>query len=406
MAKIQFELLLRVIDLSNVPLLDGNHCYMVVTISNHKGKNYKKFHRTKVTTESVAIFDHKCTFKGEGYIKQLFRLNLDPKSEVLSNKWLCVSFILIDKTDKHEGRLGTVNINLAEYANETKPASIRYLLDQSKTNSIAKLSIFLRHLTDDSGIKYKVPESSSGNFYQGITQTLGEDVHRSSSELKRNKTIPLPTAKETVNDKNGSSTCFIKSTADMVKELRKPSELADGRSSKLPSAGSVASPLDENADSLGLDPRVVKEICDSIFTENNVLNGLINRTYRFTWQTKDKTYEEFTPMECVQDIVEYNGNGWKKNDEGLNMIDVVKNEIKENWRRKKKRTDRISYEYNGNRSEESSSDSENSERYGSESESEDDSRKRNKAKRYVPPTEIQMREDLKSWHVGEADGAN
>ncbi|QPG74911.1 hypothetical protein FOA43_002249 [Brettanomyces nanus] len=343
--KIPFELSLNVIELTNVPLLDNNSCYMIVTVTNHKIKNnYKHYHRSKQVTNRVPISNHKCIFKQEGYVKEVLRIHIDSKTGMLANKWLCVSFIIKDKAEKHEERLGSVHINLSEYVNESKKTDMRYLLDQSKTNSIAKMSIFLKHLFDDRGIKYQVPESTNKNFYQGITETLSDDRFTSTA-------TGSPSKSRSIMDPGKASSQLLPSHSSLhipsprPKVLEKSSTASRDVPAKASTSSSVASPLDETSESLGLDPRAVKEICDDVFQDDNVLNGLINQTYRFTWQLKDKEYDEFTPVECVRDIVEFNGNGWKKNDEGLNLIDVIKGELREGGRHKKSHKIFMDYEW-------------------------------------------------------------
>ncbi|ODV85847.1 hypothetical protein CANARDRAFT_220408, partial [[Candida] arabinofermentans NRRL YB-2248] len=235
---VQFELVLNIEGLTNIPQLDNNICYMQRSISNSRLKTFKQqqHHKDTFTSKKYPVKDHKCSFEADGKSVIPVKLYADPKDNyTLSDKWLQITFIIEDPQTNSKEKLGLLELNLTEYVNERSPVNLRYLLKKSKTNSILKFSIFVKHLQSDQSFEYNIPNKTTSQIYQGLKDTIVEH-HVSDS----------------------------KSGADQM-------------------------------------------LCD-----------IVNKTFRFTWQYIESRYEEYTPSECIRDIVEYNGNGWKKNDEGMN----------------------------------------------------------------------------------------
>lgn len=394
MPRISFDLALNVVELINVPLLKGNKCFMIVTVSSRKiSNNCKRFHRSKITTDAAQIKNHKCVFKSAGQVHQKVRVRVKSSTGRPANKWLSVSFMIEGKNAKEPFRLGAIFLNLADYIGQGKPAVIKYLLDKSKTNTIAKLSVALQPSVGAPDILYQVSESatagSTSKFTPGITQTLS-----------RGQAGP-------VFDAAGNS-----DTSPLLSPVK--------------SACSACSPLEDKPETDGLDPKSVKNVCDEVFSEDDLLNHVLNNTYRLTWESLNGSYLEFSPAECVRDIVEYNGNGWKRNEEGLSMPDVLKSDLKENSRRKfsarfaRLRSNSVASSYFDEITTIANSEVENSDAEDVSSEFSDfassrsDSddifagsrhhesvrrRKTKKIRRFTPPTEFQARKDLRSWHI-------
>jgi hypothetical protein len=81
-----------------------------------------------------------------------------------------------DPDAPHNPRLGAIYLNLAEYA-DAGIVTRRYLLRESKTNTVLKLSIHVQQLDSDKTI-YKAPPLPRGEILTGVTRLLESEVHR------------------------------------------------------------------------------------------------------------------------------------------------------------------------------------------------------------------------------------
>ena len=81
-----------------------------------------------------------------------------------------------DPDAPHNPRLGALYLNLAEYA-DAGPITRRYLLRESKTNAVLKLSIHVSQIDTDKTI-YKAPPLPKGEILTGVAQLLEDEIHR------------------------------------------------------------------------------------------------------------------------------------------------------------------------------------------------------------------------------------
>ncbi|KAH3670409.1 hypothetical protein OGAPHI_000924 [Ogataea philodendri] len=243
---IEFELSVRLEELTNIPQLDHVSVMYVHQVSNSRLKPKQQLHHRHSAQSGVfGIQHHKCVFKDEAIVTRL-KLYADPKDGfTLSDKWLYITFFIEDSRSTKKERLGTLELNLTEYANDREPIQLRYLLKNSKANAILKLEVYMKHLDSAQDYHYNIPKRSTQQIYTGLKDSI-------------------ETSKQ---------------------ELPKPQASQD-------------------------DPDVV-------------LDDIINKTYRFSWQFNGMNYDEFTPMECVRDIVEHHGNGWRRNEYGVPYIDTI-----------------------------------------------------------------------------------
>lgn len=479
MRRIAFELELEVVELINVPMFDDTECFMVSTISNSKLKNnYKKLHISSHTTPPVPTRNHKVKFGPSGIHNTEFRLQAqsNSKGEVLSDKWLCISFMM--KHKEHQELLGALTLNLTEYVNEKGRKELRFLLERSKTNTIVKLNLQIRHLEHDESVTYqtskdRVPSAhtieSAGLLRLSSVKSANElspkegfnaderlrsPIKSPAAPGRLGLPIPSPSAKrssgpllERATSRNNSlnipgMTMPSTASSSTPSSPMTPRSPRSPKSSKcaITSAFSCSTPgplMMSNAEKRNTikdisTQTMMNEACESAINDISLLDDLINKTYRFTWQLRDSLYDEFTPAECVKDIIERNGNGWRKNDEGVDMVDVVENEFRESsiahrnrsslyainndnhTRGKHSGEPDIFAEFKGfenvqalNSDDDDSDDSEfirGRGRLGGD----DDSvfysyytgdKRKNKVKRYKPLTEAEVREDLRSWHI-------
>ncbi|TID30314.1 hypothetical protein CANINC_001101 [Pichia inconspicua] len=404
MGKAEFRVEATVRELVNVPLFDGAEVYIVWTISGSplSGEKIHHSHLSTILNGTVPVRNHRASFQMHGEISGTFKVQTkvggggggggdgDGSENVeAEDKWLCIQFLLKRKSKgKVKGKngsgdelLGVVNLNLVEFMNEKDRKELRLLLEDSKTNCIAKMSVWVKCIDGSSSIKYHTSARSRGSTTV-VGSTLDEGILGSKKNVVRATTttstnsVPLPKAVSTRTASTGNDE------------------------------------MEVSADTQTMMIRA----CEEALQDTSIMNELLNNTYRFTWQLKTHRYKEFSPTECVRDIVERNGNGWKKNDEGMNMIDVVvadeierlhigkhgfiDSESDEEWEIARNEAG-VFDEFNG----ESSSDEGDNEDSNFEA-VEDElrriyyrSNKKNKVNRLRPLSEADVREDLRSWHV-------
>lgn len=482
MHKVTFELDLIMSELINVPMFDDTSCFITVSVSSEPITNYKRIHTSSnnFITKPIPVKNHKVKFGPAGEFKCNFKVycsvnpNTNSNSNILSSKWLSIGFLL-KHSDNSQELLGRVSVNLIDYINEVKPKDLRFLLDKSKTNTICKLNLFIKHLDDDLGIIYEKSSTSSASnllnsasssptiqingkkpssticsnaqsLYQTTSSTISPNSNKSvlspPSSPNRSSSIPKPRpvtqngSNSNLNGNmlsrimsgNGSNSGINNITPNNNDNTRKRSNSNMNRFSFL--GNSIN--LNENNKDYDNDKSIqmmMNEACDEAIKDNSLLDELINKTYRFTWQLKSVQYEEFTPIECIKDIIEHNGNGWRKNEEGFDMVDVIENEFREsrlplNFKENNDEFDKKinDHKYGGeydifaefkqdkdfnlldNNSDDSSSNNDDS---GSESSDSDDifysyykgTRHKSKIKKFKPLTEAEVREDLRSWKV-------
>ncbi|CCF60799.1 hypothetical protein KAFR_0L01890 [Kazachstania africana CBS 2517] len=164
--------------------------------------------------------------------------------------------------------LGSVSINVAEYIREDEsPVSNRFLLRNSKVNSIINLTMQL-NLIRGSYEDFNIPKvitsgQLSGAFHGGIGNIFENASFDGSSEVSHANNTP-------------------------------------GSSVKTPRTGAT----------------------NGVSTISNTMSPLIDSLYEKTFELSwDPRPGEFSPKECVEDILR-GGNGWAKNENGINLIDL------------------------------------------------------------------------------------
>ncbi|KAJ4517873.1 hypothetical protein HRR80_005181 [Exophiala dermatitidis] len=191
--KPKFDLTLRIIDLTNIPLIYGTAC-----VRWHLASSSAAEHRGR--TEKAPIIEHKATWD---YTKEFsVRLTID-KNGALQERGLHFEVI----QEFHEGgrggsrvHLGNVKLNLAEYARPPEDAADRnpqdegddgaitrrYLLQDSKVNSTLKIGIKMKQVEGDTN--FTAPPLRSAMVIGGIAGVL-------SAEVGEGDDIPAMTSK-------------------------------------------------------------------------------------------------------------------------------------------------------------------------------------------------------------------
>ncbi|KAJ9608206.1 hypothetical protein H2200_007194 [Cladophialophora chaetospira] len=202
--KPKFDLTLRILDLTNIPLLAGT-----ATVRWHLSSSTTADHRGR--TPSTPISEHKAIWEYEKTLP--VRLTIDK----LGNLQECdLHFEILQEFDGGGGgrgsrvHLGNVKLNLAEYtripdsgaelqdeSEEEGTITRRYLLQDSKINSTLKISIRMRQTEGD--VNFQAPPLKSAMVVGGIAGVLttenGALSHHGSGAPGEGDDIPSITSK-------------------------------------------------------------------------------------------------------------------------------------------------------------------------------------------------------------------
>lgn len=176
----KFDLTLRIIDLTNIPLIAGT-----AYVKWHLSSSSAAEHRGK--TDKAPIRDHKATWE---YTKELaVRLTIE-KTQMLQECDIQFEIVQEYSQSVRGGRvtLGNIKLNLAEYTqlpelgNERDPqdegdeGSItrRYLLQESKINSTLKIGIKMKQTEGDTN--FIAPPLKSAMIAGGIAGVLSTEA--------------------------------------------------------------------------------------------------------------------------------------------------------------------------------------------------------------------------------------
>lgn len=307
----KFLLTFSITQLTNIPQSSG-YCYCKwhlkdgtgasSSIIEQEGQKIDTNHQSKGTTERIFVKNHraKWNYTVEPPIK--LKLQVD-KNKTLSKKILVVEVYFefleeLNKNEHPEGRfshhnhaytqkvsgkilLGNVSIDVTNFIDQNGTEfHDRFLLQKSKVNSILSMSIkmqLLRGKFDD----FTLPNGEQ--LSQKIKANL-ENFTDNNSDTSSNVTSPLSSVHPP--DSAGSR---VSSTT------HKTSHLAHPKLTHQPG-----------------------ETLASLTISNPVVEKLYQKTFKFPW---DPRPGEYTPQECIEDILD-GGNGWAKNEKGINLIDL------------------------------------------------------------------------------------
>ncbi|KAF2758097.1 hypothetical protein EJ05DRAFT_500615 [Pseudovirgaria hyperparasitica] len=169
----KFELHMKIIDLNNVPLVNG-----ISFVKWHLPHSNAAEHRGR--TEKCPIKDHKVIYD---YHKRLpVRITID-KNSMLQE--LYINFEIVQEyggTGRGERiTLGNVRLNLAEYIEPSEQevdaeegVVRRYLMQDSKINSTVKIGIYMRQTEGDRN--YVAPPLKTAPVFGGIAGIISADA--------------------------------------------------------------------------------------------------------------------------------------------------------------------------------------------------------------------------------------
>lgn len=370
-------------DLSNVPSFGDSHVSATMGLEGHAA--HQSHHQSMPV---YPVKQNKVSFNSEKVYSFPIRVNMDSQGN-LQPRVLKIVIFIVSPTNK-KSQIGSVEINLCQYVSANSDLlPFKMLLDNSKTNAILKGTIQI-----ESSDSFVSPSSLVGLGSPAQQRTL-KSLSMSKSSTQQSTKMDYrkkPTTEGSILDSK-----MLKKSAS---EARKVNHFNDTHA-------------------------LMVQALDDSLSSDELLNKLFNNTFRFSWKLSNNQYEEYTPSECIRDIVERNGNGWKKNDEGFDMIDIVQTEYWDKINNKHKGTknnvvtDRKghhTYEVSNPDHHEDDEDDEwnefdmldeddEAEEEGEGANGSDDdehiafTQKYTRSRRVKPLSEIQVREDLRSWHI-------
>lgn len=153
--KPRFNLTLQIHDLNNVPLVSG-----AAYVKWHLHNSTKGDARGR--TDKALIKEHKVNWRYERTVSNI-RMTVD-RSGMLNEQ-----LVIFEINQEYSGRerimLGTVTLNLAEYA-EVEKETRRYLMQDSKINSTLKITIAMTQVSGDTN--FCVPPLRGAQVFGGI----------------------------------------------------------------------------------------------------------------------------------------------------------------------------------------------------------------------------------------------
>ncbi|EDO19575.1 hypothetical protein Kpol_1018p108 [Vanderwaltozyma polyspora DSM 70294] len=171
--------------------------------------------------------------------------------------------------------MGYVSLNIADYIREDEVYSTsRFLLKESKVNSIINMSVrmeIVRGTYND----FAIPRNSKSRIHGSLNTDLN-DLLEGSTEIASPISSSSRQFGDSTNDANGRPLSMMSSTIN--------------------NSGSTMS-------SANMSPLV---------------DQLYQSSFDISW---DPRPGEYTPRDCIDDLLK-GGNGWAKNEEGVNLIDM------------------------------------------------------------------------------------
>ncbi|KAJ5818748.1 hypothetical protein N7474_004339 [Penicillium riverlandense] len=172
----RFDLVLRIIDINNVPLSKG-----VVFVRWRLPSSSATEHHG--TTEKATLLDHQAYWNYEKALQ--VRLTID-RTSMLQECELHFEVIQEFGSSSHADRnlLGKIKLNLAEYVDkveEDEGVVRRYLMFESKVNSTLKIGIAMRQVEGDRN--FTTPALKSATVFGGIAGVVHSSEPDAHDEL-------------------------------------------------------------------------------------------------------------------------------------------------------------------------------------------------------------------------------
>lgn len=320
--KFKFELTIN--ELSNIPYTSG-HCYLDIRVGDgslsgliaaisqlklvpksvsdsvdlgssgtSQSSNSKGIH---VYTSLRKIHNFKSSFNYK--VSCNLRFNIKKRDTMIGDKLLTILVLYVpekkSRSSKTTTELGRVRLNLAEYLNFTEPLSSKYLLQDSKVNSILSLTTYLEELPAefDFHTLLHIEDSKHSNTPSSTS------FPKSTKLSTRSFTVP----QFQLTGVFGGLDRVINSQPSI--NGLKPTPPSDERSfNKSPSSKEIpknGSQSDSDAPSFALHS------FDNVIVDP-LVSGLYKKVLESTWDPELQNLIKYTPEKIVEDIFNSKGS--------------------------------------------------------------------------------------------------
>lgn len=364
--KPRFNLDLSIHEISNIPQVNG-YCYIDVEVrdgkkrkphlllkassndignSNSSSDKFEgSYSSSDVSTSTTMkkIHNFKCKFNFN--MNCNLKFSVKKKNNRISSKYLLMKVYYVTEEDvkhkdheriaSHRGHkieLGRLELNLSEYINVEEPLTSKYLMSNSKVNSILNLTVFLSELPDgyDFHTQLQVSDESAHPSTSGSLNRTNKKVQSKPAKSKNTK-YNAPNLERTkifggLNDvikssdttplANLSTSSIPSDDSDkqsQVKQNHGPPSRADihdseSTTSKKRSSGEHGT----TASNVMSSANIVNETRNANVMMDPIVSNLYRKILESTWDPELQDLLQFTPEECISDIFDNGGDGWNK----------------------------------------------------------------------------------------------
>ena len=364
--KPRFNLDLSIHEISNIPHVSG-YCYIDIQVRD--GKKRKPHLLLKASSNDInnsnpsldmfegsysssdvststsmkKIHNFKCKFNFNMNCNLKFLVK--KKNNRISSKYLLMKVYYVTEDDvkhkdhervvSHRGQkieLGRLELNLSEYINVEEPLTSKYLMSNSKVNSILNLTVFLSELPEgyDFHTQLQVSDESAHTSTSGSLNTANTKVQNKPAKSKNTK-YNAPNLERTkifggINDvikssetsplANLSTSSIPSDDSDKQSQVQQnhgPPNRADLRdyestTSKQRSSGEHGT----TSSNIISSANIVNETRNANVMMDPIVSRLYQKILESTWDPELQDLLQFTPQECINDIFDNDGDGWNK----------------------------------------------------------------------------------------------
>ncbi|KAF3991873.1 hypothetical protein FT663_01995 [Candidozyma haemuli var. vulneris] len=325
--KPKFKLDFSIKELSNIPHTTG-YCYVEVFVQDSKsglraalsswkpvGKGDDSANDPEsrsvsstsghihVRTSKRKIHSFKCQFNY--HVSCNLRFPYKKKENMIGDKFLLLRVHYMgEKTSKFENgtELGRVELNLAEYLNFSGPVTAKYLLQDSRVNSILSFSVGLKELPSDFEFSTQLQiddQHHTANSGSSTSQSLGQKGSDSSFK------VPQFSRKAVLGGIDG----VINSQSSQGSQQQSSDEDSRGTSSKRDSGKET--PNEQKKESLNQkgNPR---QTYDNIIMDP-IVSGLYKNVLESAWDPEMQEMLKYPPEKVVEHIFKAgNDDDWRE----------------------------------------------------------------------------------------------
>ena len=362
--KPRFNLDLSIHEISNIPQVNG-YCYIDVEVRDGKKRPHLllkgsssdngnsnssldmfegSYSSSDVSTSTSMkkIHNFKCKFNCN--MNCNLKFSVRKKNNRISSKYLLMKVYYVTEEDvkhkehekimSHRGHkieLGRLELNLSEYINVEEPLTSKYLMSNSKVNSILNLTVFLSELPEGYDFHTQLQmtdENSRSSTSRSLSRTntniqnkptKGKSTKYNAPNLERTKIF-------------GGLNDVIKSSETTLANLSASSIPSDD-SDKQPQGRQNHSPLSRadihdyesttsrqrssgehgtNGSNVISSANLVNETRHANVMMDPIVSNLYQKILESTWDPELQDLLLFTPEESINDIFDNDGDGWNK----------------------------------------------------------------------------------------------